>query len=109
MTFHLRIANTVMSRVMPQRVTPTMLHFSSHTPLIRFRHGKNVCTASNAHQPIDPGYPDTESVEFEFEFVQPIDTAAPKQPLLFSDDEIEAVLTGGASSGPAITVNRAIP
>ena len=68
-------------------------------------------------QPIDPVYPEVESVEsvesFEIDTEVPqymaIDTAARKQGLLFSDDEIEAVLTGGASSGPSITVNRAIP
>lgn len=68
-------------------------------------------------QPIDPVYPEIESVEsvesVEIATEEPqflaIDTAARKQGLLFSDDEIEAVLTGGASSGPSITVNRPIP
>ena len=67
-------------------------------------------------QPIDPGLPEIESVEIESVAIeteestfQVIDTAFRKQGLLFCDDEIEAVLTGGASSGPSITVNRAIP
>ena len=40
---------------------------------------------------------------------QPIDLGISKRPLQWSEAEIEAVLTGGASSAPAITIHPNLP
>ena len=40
---------------------------------------------------------------------KPIDLGIRKRPLQWSEAEIEAVLTGGASSAPAITIHPNLP